>query len=73
MTSKGEYKLTFEIFGQKRRCSIMARSIEEAKIILLEQVKKQVVVLKSEYTEPEVLQKHDEDMEMLSKIFGFKP
>jgi hypothetical protein len=72
MTPKGEYKLTFEIFGQKRRCSIMARSIEEAKIILLEQIKKQVVVLKSEYTEPEALHSK-EAYDELSKIFGFKP
>ena len=72
MIPKGEYKITFEIFGQKRRCSIMARSIEEAKIILLEQVKKQVVVLKSEYTEPEVGDSQ-EAYDELSKIFGFKP
>ena len=72
MIPKGEYKITFEIFGQKRRCSIMARSVEEAKIILLEQVKKQVVVLKSEYTEPE-MRHSKEAYDELSKIFGFKP
>ena len=48
----------------------MARSIEEAKTILLEQVKKQVVILKSEYTEPE--QQYNEAIDDLAKMFGFK-
>jgi tRNA1(Val) A37 N6-methylase TrmN6 len=73
MADKGEYKITFEIFGQKRKCSIMARSIEEAKLILLEQVKKQVVVLKSEYTQPDTDKQYNEAIDELSKIFGFKP
>ena len=66
-----EYKLTFEIFGQKRRCSIKANSIEESKTILLEQVKKQVLVLNVEFTSHE--QPIDDVRsaeEALAKIFG---
>lgn len=77
MAKLTEYKITFEIFGQKRKCSIMARSIEEAKAIMLEHVKKQVIVPKAECTSPEYEQPNpahgiDNPTDMLSKMFGFK-
>jgi len=70
MTPKGEYKITFEVFGQKRKCSIMANSTIEAKRILFEQIAKQVVILGTDYTMPASAEKALSDLE---KMFGFSP
>ncbi len=70
MMPKGEYKITFEIFGQKRKCSIMANSTAEAKRILLNQIEKQVKILETDYIMPESAR---QGLDALENIFGFKP